>query len=815
MNPKTIFPRAFIFVLVSLLTAQAIFAQTPAAATTTLQVPGLHERVTVRRDERGIPYITANNDADLYFAQGYVTASDRLFQMDFLRRTVRGELAEVLGQLALSQDQRHRTLGYGAIIDATAARMKPEMKAVLEAYANGVNAFIASRTDQNLPPEFVILQYKPRPWIPADSLAVGKLLYEVLSTTYQYDLLRASLASLPQEKRHALLPEKSPLDVLVVGNDRGKQSRLELPRTLPPPSAAVLAQAFENTQSPLHLFELGGRGSVQLSENCRTSSVEYDAIAEVSNNWVVSGKRTASGKPLLSNDPHLPPFAPGIWYMTELIAPGMHVAGVTFPGAPGIVLGHNDHIAWGATNLNPDVQDLYLEKFDKEKPTRYQTPTGWQEVEIRHEQIKVRKGFADAATEAQTLDVPVTRHGPIVLEKGGARYALRWPALDSNSVEFEGLFLANRARNWKEFTAALTAYTGPTQNFVYADIDGHIGYYGAGRVPIRKTGDGSVPYDGSTDDGEWIGVVPFEKMPHLLDPASGIIVTANQRVVGDNYAYFLTHEWVAPYRARRIFDLLSEKPKLTADDFRRILGDTHAIAGKIFVRETLRTLKGQEVDEKMRESLASFASWDGRLDPDSHVAPLVAQMRVAFRQRVLKAALGEELFKSFVWPNSDTFIDRVLTEQSREWLPNEFKSYADLLRASYADAREALTKTLGPDDSKWTWGAIAQARFTHPLANAPLVGLQFAIAPFPQGGTPFLLGATVNVGAAVSMRLIADPGDWDKTQHGIALGQSGNPRSPHWTDQLSDWRAVTPRAFPFTEAAIAVATKETLLLEPK
>ena len=346
-------------------------------------------------------------------------------------------------------------------------------------------------------------------------------------------------------------------------------------------------------------------------------------------------------------------------------------------------------------------------------------------------------------------------------------------------------------------------------------MQGHIGYYGAGRIPIRKTGDGSVPYDGSTDEGEWTGYIPFDKLPHQFDPPSGMIVTANQRVVGDDYPYFLTNEWISPYRARRIFDLLSEKPKLNADDFRRILGDTYAIAGTIFVRETIRTMKGQTLDDQLRDSLASFASWNGRLDPDSRAAPLVAQMRRAFRQRLLKAALGEELFKNFVWPNSDTFIDRILQEQPREWLPAEFSSYAELLRASYADARKALTETLGADESTWTWGAMSQARFTHPLSSAPLIGLQFTIKPFPQGGTPFVLGATVNVGAPVSMRLVADPSDWDKTPQGIALGQSGDPRSSHWSDQLADWRAVTPRAFPFTEAAVAAAAQNTLVLEPK
>lgn len=779
-----------------------------AARSNTIQIAGLHGRVTIRRDERGIPYIEATNEDDAYFAQGYVTASDRLWQMDLLRRNVRGELAEVLGQAALAQDQRHRTMGYARVIDATAARMSPQMRSVLESYAKGVNAFIESRTSQNLPPEFVILQYKPKPWVPADSLAVGKLLYEVLSNTWPTDIMRASLADLPPAKRAALLTEKTALDVLVVGNDRVKGMRAVAPRHPGPLDGALLGRLAEIVATQQRAFQLAGFESDAAAD-----------LAQASNNWVVSGKRTASGKPLLANDPHLPAFAPSIWYLTGLLVKdpksNLHVAGVTFPGAPGIVVGHNQHIAWGATNLNPDVQDLYREKFDPQNPTRYLTPTGWREAEVRQEQIKVRKGFGNTETETKSFAVTVTRHGPIVLEQEGARYALRWPALDSDSVEFEGFYLINRARNWKDFTAALSHYAGPTQNFIYAGVDGHIGYYGAGRIPVRKTGDGSVPYDGSTDAGEWTGFIPFAQLPHSYDPPGGIIVTANQRVVGSSYGHFLTHNWAQPYRARRIFDLLSQKPKLTREDFRRVLGDTYSYAGSLFAREVVRAMQGQVMDEKMRASLASFTSWDGRLEADSRVAPVVAQMRIALRQRVLKAALGESLFKNYVWPNADVLIDRVIREQPREWLPKEFRNYPDLLRASYADARQALTKSLGADESKWTWGAMSPARFTHPLASAPFVGAQFTVPPFPQGGTPFLLGATVNVGAGVSMRLIADPSDWDKTQQGLALGQSGIPSSPHWKDQLDDWRAVTPRELPFSSAAVLKATRETLIMEPK
>jgi penicillin amidase len=484
-----------------------------------------------------------------------------------------------------------------------------------------------------------------------------------------------------------------------------------------------------------------------------------------------------------------------------------------------VIIGHNDRIAWGFTNVGPDVQDLYFEKFDPANPRRYLTPTGWREAEIRHEEIKVRKGFTDSATDTVAVDVTVTRHGPIVFEKGGKRYALRWTALDPKLSNPDSSYLIDRARNWKEFSTALDSFTAPTQNIVYADIDGHIGYHVAGVVPIRSSGDGSVPYDGSTDTGEWARYIPIDKLPTLFDPPSGIIVTANQRIVGNNYPYFLTHSWAQPYRARRIFDLLNQKPKLTPEDFRRIQGDVYSIAAVLFARQTARILRGDishaaTPDAKLGDTLDAFERWDGQVNAASRVAPVVAQMRIAFRSRILTAALGDDLVKIYQWSNFDTTIDRLITDQPKEWLPKEFGSYAELLRASYEDARKVLTRNLGADESKWTWGEMVKVRFQHPLAGAPLVGLQFAIPPFPQNGTGGL-AATVNVGASVSMRLIADPSDWDLSQHGITLGESGIPSNPHWNDQLADWRAVTPRVFPFSDAAITRATNETWVLDPK
>lgn len=786
----------------------SVLAQEAASSqSTSIAIPGLRDRVTVRRDERGIPYVEAKNDEDLYFAQGYATASDRLWQMDFARRTARGDLAEILtagpNNIALEQDKQHRRLGFAQVAEAEVAQASPQSRALLDAYARGVNAYISSLDAKSLPPEFQILQYKPKPWVPADSLIVVKLLFEALSTSWRLDIMREAMAGLPAERRAGLLPETSPYDVLVVGKDRRKQVADAMPSNTsitPIPKAVLLALARDEEVATQALARLG---------------LNAEGLA-ASNNWVVSGKRTVSGKPLLANDPHLSPSAPSIWHMVQLSAPGVRVAGVTFPGLPGVVIGHNDRIAWGFTVIPTDVQDLYLEKFDAANPRRYLTPSGWREAEIRHEEIKVRKGFTDPGTETVTVDVTITRHGPVVFENAGKRYALQWTALNSKLSEAAPTHLMNRARNWKEFSRALTAFTGPTQNIVYADVDGHIGYHVAGAVPIRKSGDGSIPYDGSTDAGDWISYIPTDKLPTLFDPSSGIIVTANQRVVGADYPYFLTHSWLQPYRARRIMDMLNEKPKLTIDDFRRIQGDVYSFAAVAFARQNVKILRPHltPADTKLSETLDAFEKWDGQINADSKVAPLVIQTRAALRTRILAAALGSELNQIFAWNNFEATLDRLMDEQPKEWLPKEFNTYAELLRACHEDARVALTRIAGADESKWKWGETAKVRFQHPLAAAPLIGLQFTIPPFPQNGTGGL-AATVNVGAPVSMRLIADPGDWDRTQHGITLGASGIPSSPHWKDQLDDWRAATPRVFPFSEAAIAKATKQTLTLEPK
>ncbi len=651
-----------------LLLAAVSFGQVPSSRVTD---PGLKGEVTVRRDERGIPYIEARSDADLYFAQGYVTAGDRLWQMDLLRRVARGETAEIFGSRALDEDKRWRRYGFAGIAEQSLAELTPELRAALNDYARGVNARIATLDEASMPLEFKILQYKPREWTATDTIVIGKILADALSTTWRNDLIRASLSSLPKDKYADLNDQVTPYDVVLFGKDTA-------PAKEAPPKAKQTVSAS--------MLSFADRAEQLRADSLRKLGLYAEDLA-ASNNWVISGKRTADGKPLIANDPHLAPSAPGIWYLTQLSAPGIRVAGVTFPGVPGIVLGHNQFIAWGATNVGPDVQDLYAETFDGEG--RYKTPAGWEKPVVRNEQIKVRTSPAKTDTETVNFEVTETRNGVILFDEGDKRYALKWTARDPKNNEFESFFAANRAGNWADFKAALKKYGGATQNFVYADVKGNIGWYAAGRIPIRRTGDGSLPYDGATTDGDWVGYIPFDELPNLYNPPEGFIVTANQRIVGTSYKYTqLSRDVASPWRARRIYDLIKAKPKITMDDVRDIQYDVFNIP--------LANLRNEivKLNAASPETLAVIKDWDGRMTADSRSAVLVNEIRGCLAD---KMADVNKPAPSYII--RERILDWAVRDQSGRWLPAGFASYAALIRSCDDSSRAGLAspKSLGPD----------------------------------------------------------------------------------------------------------------------
>lgn len=766
MNFKTI--------LLALLLVVPSFGQT-------VQVPGLQSEVTVRRDSRAIPYVDAKNDNDLYFAQGYVTASDRLWQMDLLRRVARGESSEIFGKSRLEEDKRWRTFGFSKIAEDSLAFLSPDLRAALESYARGVNAYVATLDANSLPIEFRILQYKPREWTPADSIVIGKILGDALSSTWRNDLLRASVQGMPADKLADLTNLVTPYDVVLFGKDVASAQRAV--RKAESVDARTLAAAE-------HLEEL------------RASSLAlvglYAEDLAASNNWVISGKRTSDGKPLLANDPHLQASAPGIWYLTHLSSPTLRASGVTFPGVPGIVLGHNQSIAWGATNVGPDVQDLFVETFDADG--KYKTPTGFVAPVVRHEEIKVRTTPLKPDTEIVTLDVTETRNGPIFLEQDGKKYSLKWTARDPKNAEFEAFYLLNRAKDWTEFKKALQTYGGATQNFVFADDKGNIGWYAAGRIPIRKTGDGAMPYDGSTNDGEWLGYIPFDELPNLYNPPDGFIVTANQRIAGTGYKYQqISRDAAAPWRARRIYDLLKANTKVTMDDIAAVQFDTHNIPLTNLAKEIVKA------DTASPETLTVLKTWDGNMAPDSKAALVTNEIR-----NCLANKMADENKPAPAYVIRERVLDRAVRERVALWLPKQFADYPAFIKACEAEATAALTTRLGADQSKWTWGTVSLSNFPHPLAVAPLIGGQFATPKIPIPGS----GQTPNVGSSVSMRHIASPGNWDATRHVIPLGESGDPKSPHFKDQFEWWSTGKVPVFPFSKAAVEAATKAELVMQP-
>lgn len=792
--------------LILLAASTACRAQTAAPKIDkTLSIVGLKENVVVRRDGRGIPYIEAKSEADLYFAQGFVMAQDRLWQMDLFRRVAGGETAEIFGGSALEEDKRWRKFGFAKIAADSLPLMQPETRAALENYARGVNAYIATLDDKSFPVEFQILQYRPREWRATDSILVGKILSDGLSSSWRQDLFKAMI---PADKRAEMFDPHSNYDVLLFGKDNLATESTERTEKTKSKGKDLASSANFSENSVSSVAKL-----LNEAENVRKSSLErvglYAEDLAASNNWVVSGKKTLDGKPLLANDPHLNATEPPIWYLVNLSAPNFKAAGVTFPGSPGVVLGHNENIAWGATNVGPDVQDLYLEEFDAANPLRYKTPNGFETAQVRREEIKVRKNPLKPDTETVALDVVTTRNGVIFFEDAGKRYALKWTAFDPKNNELDAFYSVNHAKNWDDFKKAFKLYGGAMQNFIYADTQGNIGWYAAGRVPIRRTGDGSLPYDGKTNDGDWTGMIPFEELPNLYNPPSGYIVTANQRTVGTSYKY---HDLIArifvPFRAARLNELLSSKSKLTSEDMRDFQSDTFSILNSLFAKEIVAQKAASE------DTLKLLGAWDGRMNSDSKAALLVNEIRNSFRSKILSAAFGAEQLKNIGWANEGNFVEKLLREKPKKWLPKEFVSYAELLKASETEARANLAKRFGADEAKWTWGKSGKISFNHPLAAIPFIGAQFAVPALPLVGSGSA-AASPNVGANVSMRLIATPGNWDLTRQVIPTGESGDPQSPHYRDQLDDWYSGSTPVFPFSKPAIEKAANEVILFVPK
>jgi len=732
------------------------------------RLPGLAAPAVVRRDGLGVPHIQAGSTLDAVRAQGYATAQDRLWQMDLLRRRAQGELAEAFGEGALRADREARTLGLAHVARRALDALDAGSRALLEAYAAGVTAYIASHRGE-LPLEFRLLRYEPRPWQAADTIAVGKLLALDLAQGWESEAFRATVGdALPPDVQDLLFPSAFPDDRILFGDDHRKG-----------PQA---------TDAPDH-----ARGS---------------------NNWVVSGAHTATGRPLLANDPHLGLGVPSIWTAVHLTAPDLDVAGVTLPGAPGVILGRNRRVAWGCTNVHDDSADLYVEEFDGYD--RYKVPGGWETVTIRDEPIRVRDGALSATSHTVTHRVRATRHGPLV-EIRGRLYALRWTSLDE-TPELTAFLLMDRASNWEEFQEALRRFPGPSQNFVYADVDGRIAWYSAGRLPIRRSGDGSRPYPGATGDGDWVGFVPFESLPHLVDPPSGRIVTANNRLVGADYPYVVGRGGIGPWRAAALFRALESREGWTADDMVKLQGERLSLPHLDLARALVDAAGRHRGDAVWDEVGREMAGWDGRMQPDSRAAALAMATFRSLGDRVIGPRV-EKLAAAQSLRRRTVAVHRLVRDRPPAWIPAGDAGWDTALRGAWEAAVADLTRSLGPDRGRWRWGAMNRMAVHHPLSRVvPRLALLLDPPVTEMGGsstTPNVLH--ISPAGSIegpSMRFVADLADPDGIRLVNFMGQSGHPASPHYGDQFQAWVDVETPRLAFTPAAVARETRHTLTLVP-
>lgn len=733
----------------------------------TLRVAGLRQPVEVVRDRWGVPHVYARNEHDLFFAQGYVHAQDRLWQMELNRRTAAGHLSEVFGERTLATDRFLRTLGLRQAAQLEWALLSEDARAALRAYAEGVNAFLGQNRSR-LPLEFVLLRVHPEPWTPVDSLSFGKLMASELGGNWQTELLRA-----------------------------------EIERRLGPEAAARLLPG-ELHGTPVIVPGLRRAGAPAGSAGAAVGS----------NNWVLSGRLTDTGRPYLANDPHLRAGFPSIWYANHLEGGRYRVTGFTFPGVPGVVVGHNGAIAWGVTNANPDVQDLFVERLRPQDPSRYLFRGRWLPVRTRVEEIRVR-----GRREPVRWVVRSTHHGPILngaVEGLREVVALRWTALLPTTVA-EGVLRLNRARNWREFRDALRSFHVPAQNFVYADRQGNIGYQLPGRIPVRKQGDGTRPVPGWTGEYEWVGWVPYEALPSVFNPPEGWIATANNRIVPAGFPYHLGSEWSEGLRAQRIVQVLTSRPRHTLEDLKRLQFDHVSLAAQRIAPVLARVRALREAVQAVQED---FRRWDGTLSVDSRAAAVYEAFLVRAAEFLFRGRLGEDLWQRYA---ARPFVMSALLhlwERPRDpwWGPGgRDEGVLRILDRAVAD----LEARLGPHRSRWTWGALHRVRFAHVLLPVPLLGGWLSVGPLATPGD----GWTVNQAGysllrpfdqtvVASMRMIVDLADWDRSVAVHTTGQSGLPAHPHRADLAPLWASGRYHPLLWSRQAVERHAASRLFLAP-
>jgi penicillin amidase len=686
------------------------FAWRPLAQTSGTLAAPISQAARVDRDRLGVPHITAATQDDALFLQGYVTAQDRMWQMDAIRRLTAGELSEVVGKRALELDKDARRLRMRRVAHEHARNLSPADRAVFAAYARGVNFYLEQHRG-NYPVEFALLGYDPRPWTIEDCILAGLQIYLNLTGTWRSDITK------------------------------------------------------------MKLLQDGDRAKVEFLFPLRTGAEPSPG----SNAWSIAGSRTASGKPILANDPHLEFGLPSTWYMVHLTAPGLNVSGVSLPGLPSVIIGHNDRIAWGVTNLHFDVQDVYREQLNPQTG-QYMFRGQLQQARLENDLIAVK------GEKPIPVSMWVTGHGPAARDESNQFFAIKWTAAQPGGFVFPMLDV-DRARNWQEFTAALAHFTGPGQNFVYADVDGNIGYHATGQLPIRKNFAGDVPVDGASGEFEWDGYIPFDQLPSFYNPPSGLIVTANQNPFPADYPYRVSGVFASQYRSRQIRTLLAARGGWKPDQILAVQKDVYSSFADFLARQTVAAFdKKKSNDARAVEAAGILRTWNGQMDKDSP-APLIAELLYLQLRRALAERASPKNGELYTTQMAAAVVERILRERPPGWFPD----YDALLMEKLSAAIDEGAKRQGSSVKGWRWGGYNTLTIAHPvLGQLPVIGKYFNVGPTPMSGSATTVKQTTRR-MGPSMRMIVDLSNLDGSFQNITIGESGQVLSSHYEDEWNSY----------------------------
>lgn len=787
-----------IFLITLLVIGYFLATKSFPQTTGTIALDGLRVSVTVYRDRFGMPHIVADNDHDAYVAAGYLHAQDRLWQMELIRRAGEGRLAEILGEKALPVDRLFRTLGLEPLAKKIVDNLEPMTLESLEAYALGVNAYIAAHAS-GLPVEFDMLNIEPDPWLPQHSVLLSKLMAWELNYSRWIDITYGYIVDRVGEKEaKELYPDWAPGAPVIV------------PRELHGKGIAALGSALLAADEAFHeLTGLGGFGSG-------------------SNAWVVSGKKTTTGKPILANDPHLTLTSPARWYEMHLQTPTLDVSGASLPGIPFIVIGRNRSVAWGVTNAMLDDEDFYVEDVDSiEHPTTYRLNGAWLPMQQTVDTIFVKDQVPVLYTSYRTHRGPIVNRIEPTAALSATLLSMRWSGMEVTN-ETKAFYLINRASDWRQFRAALKYFAAPAQNFVYADTSGNIGYCMAGRIPRRSVKRLASPFPGWTDKFDWQGYVPFEENPSAFNPSQGFIATANNRIVEPDFPYYLSNQWEPSWRIERITEVLGRSGLVSIEDIQRLQLDVVSTQARTLVPVILHAFENTPPpDGDVKTALSYFRNWTFMMLQED-VATSVFE---AFLLRVIHNTFDDELGPAIsrlygkLAGRPLMAITELLQKESSVWFDDvttEHRETRDeIIRRSLQEAVDSLREKNGGDLKEWNWGLLHQVEFNHVFGENSLLRSLFNVGPFPVGGShstvwkgDFALEAAFRNTVGPSTRQIFDLSDPNNTRAVTPPGQSGQIFHKNYKDQVGLWLAGAYRKVPMQSDRIETMPYDVLRLIP-